>query len=376
MKKIFRKILLFTAALLCFNSVFSQMNSSFEPGKLWKDTNGRHINAHGGGILYDKGTYYWFGEYKGETNLAEKGITCYSSKDLYNWKNEGIVLEVSENPNSQIAKGCIMERPKVIYNKKTGCYVLWFHLELKGQGYEAARTAVATSRNAAGPYKFIRSYRPNVGNWPIGFREEWKKKIPGEDTLKSWTPKWKEAVSQGYYIRQHMAIGQTARDMQLFVDDNGKAYHIHASEDNLTLHVSELTDDFLDFTDKYAIIEPGGHNEAPAIFKKDGIYYLITSGCTGWEPNAARSFRSAGIWGPWEALGNPCEGDGSETTFESQSTYVLPVAGSNNGFIFMADRWRPKDPKDGRYVWLPLTIEKQRPILRWKNQWRLEDLKK
>ena len=33
---------------------------------------------------------------------------------------------------------------------------------------------------------------------------------------------------------------------------------------------------------------PGGFNEAPAVFKHAGKYYLITSGCTGWAPNTAR----------------------------------------------------------------------------------------
>ena len=32
--------------------------------------------------------------------------------------------------------------------------------------------------------------------------------------------------------------GQMARDMTLFVDDDGKAYHIYSSESNSTLHLS------------------------------------------------------------------------------------------------------------------------------------------
>ena len=53
------------------------------PGQLWKDNRGIHINAHGGGVLYYKGTYYWFGEHKADTtSSAMVGVTCYSSKDL------------------------------------------------------------------------------------------------------------------------------------------------------------------------------------------------------------------------------------------------------------------------------------------------------
>lgn len=52
-----------------------------------------------------------------------------------------------------------------------------------------------------------------------------------------------------------------------------------------------------------------GHNEAPAIFKKDGTYWMITSGCTGWAPNAARLFSAPSIWGPWKQHPNPCQGE-------------------------------------------------------------------
>ncbi|MBW8780358.1 MAG: beta-glucanase, partial [Verrucomicrobia bacterium] len=78
-------------------------------------------------------------------------------------------------------------------------------------------------------------------------------------------------------------------------------------------------------------------------------------------------------WGPWTALGNPCRGTPSEnaTTFESQSTYVLPVPGRPGEFIYMGDRWRPKNAIDGRYIWLPVEWENNRPVLRWHAEWDL-----
>ncbi len=93
---------------------------NFHPGEEWKDTNGKIINAHGGGILYFDHTYYWFGEHKiagPEGNRAMVGVHVYSSKDLYNWNDRGIALHVSDDPNSEIIKGCVIERPKVVYNK-------------------------------------------------------------------------------------------------------------------------------------------------------------------------------------------------------------------------------------------------------------------
>jgi hypothetical protein len=102
----------------------------FVPGRLWRDNNAVHINAHGGGILFHQGTYYWFGEHKirGKAgNKAHVGVRCYSSTDLYNWNDRGITLKVSDDPNSDIVKGCILERPKVIYNTATKKFVMWFH---------------------------------------------------------------------------------------------------------------------------------------------------------------------------------------------------------------------------------------------------------
>ncbi|MEP4534619.1 MAG: glycoside hydrolase family 43 protein [Cyclobacteriaceae bacterium] len=345
---------------------------TFKPGEIWPDTEGEHINAHGGGILYHDGTYYWFGEHKGEGNNALIGVMCYSSEDLYNWKNEGVALAVSEDPDSDIVRGCVMERPKVVFNRKTGKFVMWFHLELKGQGYNAARTGVAISDSPTGSFKYIKSLRPNAGYWPENFKDEWKIPQPNEGSLEQWTDDWREAVEKGLYVRRDYEKGQMSRDMTVFVDHDDKAYHIHSAEENLTLNISELTDDYLDFTGKWVTMMPGGHNEAPAIVKKESTYYMITSGCTGWDPNAARSFKSKSIFGPWEALGNPCVGEGSDLTFDSQSTFIIPFQGKENAYIFMADRWHPSNPIDGRYIWLPLQFVDGKPVLQWYDQWSLD----
>ncbi len=347
--------------------------SSFQPGEIWLDNDSVHINAHGGGILFHEGTYYWFGEHKtsgrgGNTSLI--GIRCYSSTDLYNWKNEGIALSSVEDPDSEITKGCVMERPKVIYNEKTKQFVMWFHLELKGQGYSAAKTAVATSEKVTGPYTFKQSFRVNAGTWPLDYPEEYKTGIKSWNK-DWWTTEWFNEVEKGLFVRHDFEKGQMSRDMTLFVDDDGKAYHVHSAEENLTIHISELNEDYTGFTDKWIRLFPGGHNEAPALFKYNDKYYMITSGCTGWDPNAARLSVAPNIWGPWEMLENPCKGKDAELTFHSQSTYVLPVDGKENAFIYMGDRWTPRNPIDGRYIWLPITFENNTPTIKWYDEWDL-----
>jgi hypothetical protein len=173
-------------------------------------------------------------------------------------------------------------------------------------------------------------------------------------------------------IKRDFEDGQMARDMNLFVDDDGKAYHIYSSEENSTLHIALLTDDYLDYSGKYACFFPGRFMEAPAMFKKDGKYYLMMSGCTGWAPNAARSAVAESIWGEWKELGNPCIGEDADLTFHSQSTYILPIAGKPDSFIYMGDRWTPDNAIDGRYVWLPLRFEGERFVIEWQDSWSLQ----
>ena len=105
------------------------------------------------------------------------------------------------------------------------------------------------------------------------------------------------------------------------------------------------------------------------MFKRDGKYYLIMSGCTGWAPNAGRSAVAPSIWGPWEELENPFVGEDSDLSFHSQSTYVLPAPGKPGQFIYMGDRWTPENAIDGRYIWLPIRFEGDQPIIEWQDKW-------
>jgi len=296
----------------------------FIPGALWLDTEGHHINAHGGGIVLVKDTYYWYGEKRGDKTTSA-GVSVYSSKDLYHWKNEGIALSPVEDDKSDLTKGCIIERPKVIYNKKTKKFVMWFHLELKGQGYAAARAGVAIADRATGPFRYIESFRPN---------------------------------------------GNMSRDMGLFVDEDETAYHIYSSDENYTLRIAKLTDDYLKPTKADSFLFRK-HQEAPAIFKYNEKYYLITSGCTGWAPNQASIHEATNILGPWKFMGDPMKGPNALLTFGGQSTFVLPIQGKKDAFIFMADIWKPKNLQDSRYIWLPIKLTSEKPMIEWKDNWSL-----
>jgi hypothetical protein len=344
----------------------SAASAEFVPGAIWRDTAGQPINAHGGGVLFHQGVYYWYGELKegrtyvpavnhswGGTRVVAGGVSCYSSTNLTDWKNEGVVLpSVADDPNHDLHCDKVIERPKVIYSRATKKFVMWLHAD--SLDYKAARSGVAVSDTPTGLFQYQGSFRPNAGIWPINVTEA--------DKL----------ISKTNALARDFAGGQMARDMTLFVDDDGKAYQFYASEGNPTLHVSLLTDDYLKPAGKYARIFIGRSMEAPTVFKRDGKYYLIASDCTGWKPNAARSAVATNIFGPWTELGNPCRGAGAELTFGAQSTFVLPVAGQPNRFIFMADRWKQWDLADSRYVWLPLEFSADgRPTVPWQERWTL-----
>lgn len=350
-------------------------------GEEWLDTDGNHINAHGGNIIRFNGRYYWYGESRPDFGGAtEAGIAAYSSTDLLTWKNEGIILGVSNEPGNDIERGCIMERPKVVYNEKTKKFVMLFHLELKGKGYAAARVAFAQADSPTGPFVFLRSQRIHAGKWPFNFKAKDKAKAKSynaSEWKQSWTPEWVEAVKDGMFLWRDMEGGQMSRDMTVFIDDDGKAYHITSSQENMTLLISELTDDYLDYTGKYAQIAPSGQNEAPVIFKREGRYWLICSGCTGWAPNEARMFTAKNIWGPWAQQPTPFTEDngkgyhnfGTAKTFGAQGTYVIePEPGK---FVFMADIWNPRHLRRSLHLWLPINFTPDdTPTIPWADTWR------
>jgi len=345
-------------------------------GAIWSDNHGVHINAHGGGVLFHEGLYHWFGEHKTEGwegRLAYHGVHRYSSADLRRWEDGGIVLAVSDDPVSPIHKGCRIERPKVIFNNATGKFVMWFHST--NADHTLARSGVAIADTPAGPYRFLRAWRPDAGRWPVNATAADRDPVTaavaaalGEAAFGNGET---ELNTRHNILGRDFTGGQMARDMNLFVDDDGQAYHLHASEHNGTLHIARLTADYLDHAE-YVRAFVNRWMEAPAMFKHEGRYYLLLSGCSGWAPNAARAAVADHPFGPWRELGNPCRGVnpenglGPELTFGAQSTYVLRTHGG--GHVAMFDLWQTKSFIDSRYLWLPVSFTPEGYEIHWTNQ--------
>jgi len=339
-------LVIFLSSLLSFNVNSEDLIKS---GKPWFDTEGHVINAHGGGLVEISGVYYWFGEKRNPGGLINK-VNVYSSKNLTDWKYEGIALDLSKMKVRHD-----LERPKVIFNKKNNEYVMWLHIELNGH-YSTGKAGVATSKNIIGPYKFKAEYWPNANIESV--RSDGNLSDPN-------------IIDANRRFNKYMSRGQMFRDMNIFEDSDGKAYLVYESEDDVSLQIAELSDDYEKFTGRYARILVGGRNEAPALFKKKNKYYLITSGLHGFTPTDARLSISDNIMGPWKTIGNPAKSHDIEMvrkTFYSQSSSVIKIKGK---YIFLADRWDKKDLTKSTYVWLPILWENDIPYLNWNDGWAL-----
>ncbi len=314
----FKFLLIGLALIASVASSFAQTPTnytSFKPGVEWLADDGAPIDCHGGNIIYVDSlkTFYWYGEHRGEP----RGASCYSSKDLYNWKNEGVVLE----------KGSIeiFERPKVVYDAAKAQYVMWFHYD--GNRYTVAELGVAVSDNPTGPFAVLHHERPN---------------------------------------------GHESRDIGMYVEpDTKKAYIGYAADHtNRTIRMVELSDDYLSTTTRDVDIE--AHCEGPGILKKNGIYYLLTSGCSGWTPNPATYYTAKNILGPYTKQGNPFVGDAGNNSFNSQPCYIFKIPGYQDAYLYMGDRWNGGGHPDSQYVFLPITItEDGKMELHWYNEWDL-----
>ena len=205
---------LLVTVMLVLVAAAAGAQSEFRPGEVWLDTDGKPIQAHSAGILLRDGTYYWYGEDKTLGDRNRTGIACYSSKDIYRWRREGLTLPKEAMP-PQFRDDGIVERPKVLYNAKTRKYVMWMHLD--DSSYRVASAGIATSDQPAGPFVFLKQMRP--------IRDDFNYKAGSPDRQKE--------------------LGGTFRDMNLFLDDDGVAYVFYASEGNNTMYVVRLDDEFL-----------------------------------------------------------------------------------------------------------------------------------
>lgn len=276
------------------------MNTSIKPGQIWLDTEGKRIQAHGASVFYENGVFYWYGENKEFTSKEKKiwswGVRCYSSTDLYNWKDEGLIIAPHpENENSVLHPSRYLDRPHIIYNKATSKYVCWLKYCDKNH------FALLTADKFMGPYTLVNEF--------------------------------------------FQPYGKESGDFDLGVDkQTGKGY-LYFEADHKELLAAELTEDYLDvrpdFVTVYADQHPPFTREGVTHFERNGKHYLFTSGMTGYMPNPSETAVADDWMGPFTIQGNPHVNDASSASFNSQISSVFQHPKREDLYIAVADRWCP-----------------------------------
>ncbi|GLS93471.1 family 43 glycosylhydrolase [Piscinibacter gummiphilus] len=344
----------------------------------WLDISGKPIAIHGGSVIQEGDTFFWYGENKerttGKDDIWHWGVKCYSSKDLYHWEDRGVIIAPEpEDRSSPLHPARMMDRPHIVFNAKTRKYVCW----IKVMGETAQTRSVLTADSLLGPYELVR--------------------------------------------RDQLPLGMSAGDFDLVVDSITGRGTMVFERVHSDMICADLTDDYTDFTGHHSahFPRPGvpSVREAPAHFHRQGKHYLLTSGTTHYFPNPSEAAVAENIHGPWTELGDLHPTDVTRTSFNSQISSVFKHPGKRDLYIAIADRWLtlegaefesgelsarvwsifekafavPKqelsdedkqlahtlfaavDTSKSGHVWLPLRFDGDRPRIEWRSEWSLEE---
>jgi hypothetical protein len=218
------------------------------------DRNGQIVDAHDGRIIQFGKTFYWYGTRYGGTNgfTAANEYVCYSSQNLAQWKYEGVLLP--QKPAG------VYYRPHVVHNKRTDKYILWYNWYPQLWN---GRFGVAISDRPTGPFKIV------------------------NDSV----------------VVKHNALG--VGDLGVFTDDDGRAYLSYNTITNHKVSVELLDGNYTASTLQGSdfIAE---HCEAGAMFKRNGVYYLLTdyTCCFCTQGSGARIYTATQPLGPYTCRQN------------------------------------------------------------------------
>ena len=304
-----------------------------------RDTSGNILDAHDGSVFIYDNLYYYYGpsyglceEPSGPSGCSSwhpggcgfqlnHNVSLYTSSDLSQWTFRGYVFQMS----SMKTQG-IMFCPRVVHNSKTNKWVMWFNfLPATGAGVSQSLYAVATSDTPEGPFQLITD---NV-------------------TTLAW---------------------ENTGDFNLLQDDNGDAYIIYTAHidggvynPNHLMSVEKLSDDYLSSLGKQFNSGFFGQTfvEAPAMFKRNGIYYALFGQCCCYcaEGSGVTVYTATSPLGPYKTLnylGN--EGHAQQFNVLQYKTTV----GTGYGYIWQGDRWQssPDGAKGHDFgYWTPMSFD-------------------
>lgn len=299
----------------------------------WKDTSNNNIYSQGGGIFLFGDTYYWYGVHyngadtyaanptKKNDNTGFASVTCYSSKDLVNWKFENDVL-TPQSKNFPFAYW--FGRLGVAYNKNTKKYVL------VAQHNESVLFASCDSP---------------TGNFVV------------------------ENIQDQITNVQKQGTG----DQTVFVDDDGSAYLICSNKGGRAhQYVSKLRDsDFL-YAEPAVEVAKGSGREGNCMFKYNGKYYFCASDLHGWNASHSYVMWADNINGPYNAW-RVMDGTDEDFSHVTQTGFFVTVQGSKQETVlFCGDRWSDFAGNGlGYNQWCPLSFDGDVPHFNSLSEWDL-----
>lgn len=312
-------LILFAATAAGANSETQQRTVNLSNIKLPHDQNDERIITGEASALFHDGTYFFYfnnwGSCPGVDCCNSSGgcasccfdhppypiqpcsnpygqnhsVQVYSTKDFVNWTNLGVALPISQR------QAGVEFRPCVVYNKLTRRFLLWYEDRGAGEmGY-----AVAQSEKPEGPFH---TTHVNVS-------------MPGAGKI---------------------------GDFNIFIDDDGKAYHIRTGFDLVLLNA--------DYTGpaKYVTkLTTPERSEAPVMFKRGGFYYVLagTDCCACIGGSSIFVLASSSVSGPYKYMGDVGSVPGHIFDPFSPSNYVTKAQASTifkvgeDNYIWLGNQW-------------------------------------
>jgi hypothetical protein len=307
----------------------------------WVDVEGKPISCHDGGMARVGDTFYWYGtSYEGNPRglwgrrgaHLQRGFNVYSSRNLVDWKYEGVCLEFPRDGRFGLGTS---HRPNVLHNRRTDKYVMWFFLiGARKPEYPDQMLTVAVADRPTGPFEILGQRRT--------------------------------AEAHGW-----------GQDLGLFRDDgdDGKGYLVY-DDGHRSIRVDLLSDDYTSSTGRTAIAlaATGKKHEGAAMVKYRGKYIVAGSFVEGWNPTDTSYAVATAPLGPYREMGLMSR----RRTWNSQISNFVYIRESDIVFA-MCDQWfvgpngldRRLPIDRSRQLWLPVDFDPEtgvammRPVESW-----------
>ena len=243
-------------------------------------------------MVANDGTYYHFQQWGIDGVPGFGRVMMQTSKDditYTEWKEVLNYKEILSHETCTNFTQCRFESVNFVYNKKADTFAFIAHFEADG-GYGTAMISLASMKSTDERMTFHGAYRPE---------------------------------------------GDDCRDLNVFVDDDSSGYIIAAANNNANLGIYKLNEDWSEIEGRLCFVSMYKWRELPSVLKKDGTYYLFSSGTAGWYPTQGMVATATDMGGPWSELKHV----GNTTTFSSQSGTMFTLHPGGNNHIMATYRW-------------------------------------